>query len=93
MKRAVLVAAVAAVLAVPAGTSADPLINYSCSPGSSSCKGWYRQPVSITWTVSPLGAGDCPAGPLDVNYAGMSFSCQATADGVTLWFDRVRAVG
>ena len=51
MRRLLPLLVVAAALALPAPASAAH-IDFSCSPSPSSCADWYRQPVTLTWSVT-----------------------------------------
>jgi hypothetical protein len=91
MKRAILITALALALALvalsaPSAASADPTITYSCSPAPTSCKGWYRQPVTIDWDWSPGSAAivaGCKSDPIDFDTGGTLRACKVT-DGVAV---------
>ena len=51
MRRVLLLLPLAAVLALPAPAKAD-LIDFGCTPAPASCDGWFRQPVTITWSTT-----------------------------------------
>jgi hypothetical protein len=82
MRRLLPLAALVAALALPAPASADPSIGYSCSPEPSSCKVWYRQPVTIHWTVTGLVLAGCDDTTIDFDTMGVAIPCSARADGV-----------
>jgi hypothetical protein len=75
---------VAAGLAVPAGASAAPIIDYGCSPAPTSCSGWARQPVTITWSiVGTKAAGTCVDTTVAAETAGSPQYCKVTQGNVT----------
>jgi hypothetical protein len=76
LKRLLLVAT-AATLAFAGVASANPSIDYRCTPGGlHSCGGWYRVPVELTWIYntgdSQPYAGDC------FNWTTKTFSADTT---------------
>jgi hypothetical protein len=85
MKRLIALLMIAGALAAPVAASADPTITPKCSPAPQTCKGWYRQPVTIQWDVNGVKTPDtCEAMTVDFDTAGLSQFCEATADAVTL---------
>jgi hypothetical protein len=56
MKRALMIATLAATFMVPSTAAAVPDIDFSCVPAPASCQGWYRQPVTVKWSWLPTDA-------------------------------------
>jgi hypothetical protein len=84
MRHVIVLLVVAGALAAPVAAAADPVINYSCSPAPSSCRGWYRAPVTITWSITGT-AVDCPLTvKVDFDTKGALESCSATDGQVTV---------
>jgi type 1 fimbria pilin len=85
MKRLIVLLMIAGAFAAPVAASADPTITAKCSPAPQTCKGWYRQPVTIQWDVDGVKTPDtCETMTVDFDTTGLSQFCEATADGVTL---------
>jgi hypothetical protein len=85
MRRALGLLVVTAALAVPASASAAPVIDYGCSPGATTCDGWYRQPVSIAWSVVGTKApGTCVDATVAAETAGAPQYCSVTQGSVTI---------
>jgi hypothetical protein len=87
MKRAILIATLAAGLALPSSASAVPTITFTCTPSPSSCAGWYREPVTIHWEWSP-GSSAIVAGcknfdPVDFDTRATLRACKVS-DGVAV---------
>jgi hypothetical protein len=89
----------AGALAAPVAASADPSISYSCSPDPSSCRGWYRAPVTIHWSITGTpAAGTCIDTTVDFDTKGSLQSCQVTdgtvtdTKGISLQVDRTPPV-
>jgi hypothetical protein len=56
MRRALVVLVFALAVIVPADAAATPTITFSCEPAPVSCRGWYRQPVTVHWDWLPSTA-------------------------------------
>jgi hypothetical protein len=70
---------------VPAAASAAPTIFVSCEPAPDTCRGWYRQPVTIRWDFLPTNAtvlAGCVDRRIDFDTAGHVEFCRVT-DGQT----------
>ena len=84
MRRLIVLLVLAGALAAPVAAFADPVINYSCSPAPATCKGWYRQSVTIKWSISGVNSPNtCQQATVDFDTLGASQFCEVTADGVT----------
>jgi hypothetical protein len=86
MRRALvlLALALATAAAAPAEASATPVISFTCEPAPASCLGWYREPVTITWSWLPTTAtvvAGCGSDPVDFDTAGTVRFCKVT-DGI-----------
>jgi hypothetical protein len=73
---------------MPAPASAQ-VLTYECSPAPTSCKGWYRETVTVNWIFSTGSveypwAGDCfpnPSVTFSVDTAGRETWCEVTEKG------------
>jgi hypothetical protein len=84
VRRLIALIVLAAALAVPAPASAVPSIDYSCTPAPTACDGWFRAPVTITWSVVGTKApGTCVNTTVAVETAGAPQYCSATQNGIT----------
>ena len=81
---AISAAALAALLLAGAAPAAPPTITPSCSPAPTNCNGWYRTPVTLSWTVSNVSQVNCPSRSFSSDTKGTSASCTATGDGQTV---------
>ena len=82
MKRVLIVLAFALAAAVPSDAAATPTITFSCDPAPVSCRGWYRQPVTVHWDWLPSNAtvlGGCNSSdPVDFDTAGEVRYCKVS---------------
>jgi hypothetical protein len=83
MRRLLALAVVATALALPAAASAAP-IEFACTPAPASCDGWFRQPVTITWSVvGTKAAGTCIDATVATETAGSPHYCKVTSGPAT----------
>lgn len=75
-----LLVALAGCLAFGARTAAAVDVTAACSPEPADCSGWYRQPVTIDWTVIPPGTpviAGCQDRTIATDTIGTTESCAA----------------
>src|SRR5262249_839242 len=82
---AAVVVVVVVVLGVPASASAaGGDISYSCTPGASNCTGWYTNPVTAQFVITPnqnnsvVNANGCGDLPVSGDTPDASQTCSAT---------------
>jgi len=63
----------------PQPAAAAPSIVYVCSPAPVDCSGWYREPVSLDWTVAGApSTGTCEDRTLALDTPSSHQACIAT---------------
>jgi len=75
-----LLLAVAGGLAFGARSAAAVEVTVACSPDPTDCSGWYRQPVTIDWTVLPSGTpviAGCQDRTISTDTGGTTDVCTA----------------
>ena len=91
--------AVLAFLGLGARSAAAVDVTVSCSPAPADCTGWYRQPVTIDWTVFPTGTpieAGCQDRTISTDTRGTIEFCSAGSPGArviretTIRVDRTR---
>ncbi len=87
---ATLVAATVLVLAglvgsapAPVAAATPPVLEFACTPEPADCSGWFREPVTLTWTwdgatAIPTGDGQCEPTTFEQDAVAVRAACEVT---------------
>jgi hypothetical protein len=77
------VALIADRAAAPARAASPPTLSFACSPEPADCSGWFREPVTLTWTWDPAtsiptGEGQCEPTTFEQDAVAVRAACEVT---------------